>query len=166
MEDIGGSARERANLSQSLSGEYSTELFIHLYTPCFHSDIDVNGRYIYNHSLAEELKATLSKVITILSSAESEDFKSSILILRIATPPQPCLSLAQTVSNILLRITGPKGRERPSIRSSFDTRQMESKMKSARGVEYSKPTTLTTKPELTVSIDNPGVEFNQRVFPL
>ena len=135
--------------------------------PIFIPDIDVNGRYVYNHSLVEELKPTLSKVVTSLSSAESDDLNAPILILRITTPPQSCLSLVQTVSNLLLRIAGPKDRERPSIRSLFDTCQMESKMKSARGVEYSKPTTLVVKKsELTVSVDNPGVEFNQMVSPL
>lgn len=166
MEDIGESSRQRANSCQGLSGKYSTELFIHLYTSYFRSDIDVNGRYIHNHSLVEELKATLSK-INILSSAESDNLKSTILILGITAPSQSCLSLVQIVSNLLLRIAGSKVRERLSIRSLYDTHQIESKMKSARGVEYSKPTTLMPKmPDLTVSIDNPGVEFNQRVFPL
>ena len=133
----------------------------------FIPNVDVNGRYIHNHSLVEELKSNLSKVVGILDSAESDDLKSTILILRITTPPQSFLSLTQTVNNLLLRLTGSKGRERHSFRSLYDTPQIESKMKSARGVEYSKPTIPTAqKPELTVSIDNPGVEFNQRVFPL
>jgi hypothetical protein len=166
VEDIGESARQRPNRCQSLSGEYSTEVFIHLYISYFIPDIDVNGRYIHNHSLVEELKPTLSKVVTSLISAESDNLNTPILILGITTPPQSCLSLVQTVSN-LLRIAGPKGRERPSIRSLFDTCQMESRMKSARGVEYSKPTNLAVKKsELTVSADDPGVEFNQRVSPL
>lgn len=45
------------------------------------------------------------------------------------------------------------------------TRQIESKMKSARGVEYSKPTYgIVRKLEVKVGIESPGVELNQRVF--
>ena len=130
-------------------------------------DLDVNGRYIYNHSLIEELKPSLSKVTAIHNCQESDNLKSTILLLRIASAPQSTLSLVHALNHLLSRICGPsRVREFPSIRSLLETpRQIETKMKSARGLEYSKPTNRAVKKsEVTLGTDTPGVEFNQRVL--
>lgn len=147
--------------------KYRKELFIHLYIHFWTTDVDVNERYLHRHLFLEELKPTLSKVTSILSDLESDDPKSSILLLRITTPPQSYLTLTQAINLLLSRITRSKGRNGPSMQGLLNTpRQIESKMISARGVEYSKPTTRTMKKsEPSVSIDNPGVEFNQKVLP-
>ena len=132
-------------------------------------DVDVNERYIYNHTFVEELKSSISKVTQRLKiKFEPEDIKSSIIvILRITCPPQSCLSLAEKMNHILSRIPGPQRDSNFSRIALFldAPRQIESKMKSARGVEYSKPTTRTIKKvEMKVGIHSPGVEFHQKVF--
>jgi len=133
------------------------------------ANVDVNGRYIYNHTFVEELRPTLSKVTTnFIKNVESEDLKSLIIILRITSLSQSCLSLTETINQLLVRIFNPDTHT-PSSRTSLsmdNPRQIETKMISARGIEYSKPTTRTLKKlDVKVSMDNPGVEFNQRVFP-
>jgi hypothetical protein len=48
-----------------------------------------------------------------------------------------------------------------------DTPQIESKIKSAKGIEYSKITRrMGKKVQVSVGVDEPGVEFNRRVVPV
>jgi hypothetical protein len=134
------------------------------------ANVDINGRYIDNDTFVEELKPTLSRLTTnFIINLESEDLKSSIVILRIISPPQSSLSLIDTISHLLVRISNSESHP-PSSRISLsldNPHQIETKMKSARGIEYSKPTTRTLKKlDAKVSMDNPGVEYNQKVFPI
>jgi hypothetical protein len=49
----------------------------------------------------------------------------------------------------------------------IDTPQIESKIKSAKGIEYSKITGgMGKKVQVSVGVDEPGVEFNRRVVPV
>lgn len=128
--------------------------------------IDVNGQYVHSHSLLEELKSSFSRVIALKSPAsESEDLKSSISIFRISTPPQPVVPLAQTIKDLLLR--SHENHDTPRIVVPPHSTQIESAIKSARGVEYMKPSSKRWKmPEVTLGLESPGVEYHQRVLPL
>ena len=127
--------------------------------------IDVNSQYVHSHSLLEELKSSFSRVIALKSSAsESEAPKSSISIFRIFTPPQPVVALAQTIKDLLLR--SHENHEIPRIVVRSHSTQIESAIKSARGVEYIKPSTSRRKiPEVTLGLEAPGIEYHQKVLP-
>ena len=98
----------------------------------------------------------------------SQSFKSVIIILRITSPAQPSLSLAQTVTSLLEK-TGLAG----NISNPFDrrikvpdfARQEVSKMVSAKGISYSrmKKGGYRNEHEMTVSREAPGIEFQQKV---
>jgi len=130
-------------------------------------DQDVNGRYIHSHSLVDELKPAISKLATRLPSSDAENLTSSILIIRIISPSQSTLSLAQTLNTLFSRISGDEAREFRGGGISLDMpRQMETTIKSAKGVEYSKPATkIISRENVKVSAENPGVEYNRRVLP-
>ena len=138
------------------------------------SDLDVNKRYIHSHTFLEELKPVISRLTTILTAShrlESENFRSSIAILRITSAPQACLSLAQTVNDILTRILHPtreRGGRLISARLSLASpRGLNSTIKSARGIEYSKHRSKNMKKlDVNVGAHSPGVEFNKRVLSL
>ena len=130
------------------------------------ADIDVNGRYVHSHSLLEELKPAISKLTTHLPhSSDDDNLSSSILIIQIASPPQSTFSLSQTLHALFSRIRGDETRRFRGGGISVDIpRQMETTMRSAKGVEYSKPASkIVTKENINVSMENPGVEYNRRV---
>lgn len=105
----------------------------------------------------------------VVSHSELENFESSIVVLRITSPPQPTLFLSKSVIDILARVVQPARNCGPSsiqIRLSLDTLAvLESTIKSARGIDYSKPLgKKENQPVVTVGSKEPGVEFNQRVL--
>jgi hypothetical protein len=130
-------------------------------------DQDVNGRYIRNLTLVEELKSSLAKFVASLSNFDSDSEKlKSIIVLRITSPPQSSLSLAQIIVSLLTQTSSGFQGRRSSILPKNISCEMESRIISARGFEYSKPATRPKKQiEVKVSTVNPGVEFNQMVFP-
>jgi len=133
--------------------------------------LDVNGRYIHRHSLLDEIKQTLSKITsTIISSddfSSSESYKSVILILRITSPEKSTLCLAQTVTT-LLENTGLAGKHSVPFRRGIVAldlpRLVESKIVSARGIEYSKGKTRERREaQIVIGREEPGIEYHQRV---
>jgi hypothetical protein len=139
-----------------------------LYFPTYNDvDVDVNGRYMHSHSLLEELKPVISKLTHHIPSSDGENLNSAISIIRITSPPQSTISLSQTLTTLLSRITGAETRSFRGGISVDMPRPMETTMKSARGVEYSKPgSKIVRKENVKVSMENPGLEFNRRVSPL
>lgn len=131
---------------------------------------DVNGRYVHNHSLVEDLKGHLSKGVASIRNVVSntENLTSSIVMLDITVPEQPCISLVQKVTSIMLELSRPGDSDRQTVGANMiDAPRMESKIKSARGLEYTKSTNRTVKTaQVKVGSNAPGVEFHQRVLPL
>ena len=135
--------------------------------------IDVNGRYIYRHFLVNELKPILWRMTSSIARSQyispSESFKSVIIVLRITSPAQPSLSLAQTVTSILEK-TGLAGNiSNPSerrIKVPDFARQEASKMVSAKGISYSRMKKGGDRNELEMSVSReaPGIEFQQKVY--
>ena len=137
--------------------------------------LDVNGRYIHRHSLLDELKPILSKMISSISSSHdispSESYKSVIIVLRITSPAQPTLSLAQTVTSLLEKTGLARKTSNPFERRLKVTDiplHEESKLVSAKGIEYSKMKKggMRREVDITVSRQAPGTEFQQRVRSL
>jgi hypothetical protein len=131
---------------------------------------DVNGRYVHNHSLVENLKGHLSKGVASIRNVVSntENLTSSIVMLDITAPEQPCISVVQKVTSIMLELSRPEDWDnRQAVGAKIiDASRMESKIKSARGLEYTKSTNRTVKTaQVKVGSNAPGVEFQQRVLP-
>jgi hypothetical protein len=104
---------------------------------------------------------------------EAHNLKSehlrSITLVRISSPPRATVYLVDCIKTLLE--TASKhlmGKVNiPPIPASVlvdVSRRVESTIKSARGVEYSKASSSTTKkPEITLGVDSPGVEFQRKV---
>jgi hypothetical protein len=136
---------------------------------------DVNDRYIYNHTLVEEVKPLVSNIVIQHAALgretrnlNSEQFRS-IGLVRISSPPTPTIYLVDSIKILLgttlKHLTG-KGNTSsiPSSLLADVPRQVESTIKSARGVEYSKVhSKAIKKPEVTVGAASPGVEFQRKV---
>jgi len=127
--------------------------------------LDVNGQYIHSHSLLHESKPIISKFVSLnLPRPDTENLTSWILVLRINAQAQPVISLSQNIKNLLL---GSQDNLPSSKIVIPEIAQVETKIKSAKGKEYMKPTMRTVKTsEVTVGVQSPGVEYHQRVLSL
>src|SRR5579862_7461451 len=123
---------------------------------------DVNGSYISHHSLLDEIRQSISNFISRnLELGPAQDFPSAILILRIDAPAQPLLSLSRTINQLL---SGSE--EKPPLPKIVieDIPQVETKIRSARGIEYMKPTMRKRKEfDMVVGSETPGVDYYQTV---
>jgi hypothetical protein len=137
-------------------------------TSLVETKLDVNGDYIHAHSLLTDIKSSLSKfLVSRGTKPDSQNFNSSIIILRVRSTPQSSVSLAQTITTILSGLSGSRDCVEGVRVSLIDTPQIESKIKSAKGIEYSKITRgMGKKVKVSVGVEEPGVEFNQRVVSL
>jgi hypothetical protein len=130
---------------------------------------------MHNHTLVEEVKPLLSNIVIQYAALgreahnlESEHLRS-IALVRISSPPRATIYLVDCIKTLLetasKHFMGKVNISPIPASVLLDVpHQVESTIKSARGVAYSKVYSRTTqKPEITLGTGSPGVEFQRKV---
>jgi hypothetical protein len=94
----------------------------------------VNGRYIHSDHLLDELRPVVSKFTAKVFADDLGNLTSSILILHVKAQARILLfSLIQPIKQLLLGSEDKKSSSRIVI---ADAPRIESKIRSAKGIEY------------------------------